>query len=59
MSKDYQNMKDWKLPEDFPNDLKSMKEKKQMFKQNGNGWWVYFLCKPKFVPERFKKTRRY
>ena len=59
MTNKYQKMKDWELPKNFPNDLVSAKQKKQMFEENGNGWWVYEACKPKFVPEKFRKGKNF
>ena len=47
---------DWKNKKSFPyrglNDPKYIKDRKELFKQNGNGWWWYHS---QMTREKYKK----
>ena len=37
--------KGWQYEGDAPKDAKWQKDKEELFKKNGNGWWWFTACK--------------
>jgi len=52
---EYQIRKNWKFPYRGRSDPNYIKDKKETFKQNGNGWWVFTGVASHLAPKEFKK----